>query len=624
MSQKFNTSEYLDYLRNLHQEGPHLGNQYLEDQALQDYIKDFVPEKILKTVETQKKGLIELGQAAAGPLQAAADDCELTPPRLQLADAFGKKNNQLAVGWGWKEQKQFAARFHVVGSAYVEGQGLEPYQRFLQSVRMFLYHPSSGMFGCPLAMTDGCAYVLSNLLKDPNLNQKVRQKVQKTFNHLTSNDPQQFWTSGQWMTEKRGGSDVGATTETIAIQYKENKFKLFGYKFFTSAADSEVTLALARIIDPNQNYSQDQIRKLPISMFLIKTHKKNGELNGIEYQSLKEKLGTRQVPTAELILNGAKATLLSPPGKGVKYIANMLQTTRLYNAATSVGFMRRVIAVCRDYCDRRSVFGKKLNNHPMQIKLLSDMEVTYRGNLIFFLKSSQLFSKVQAGVATQDEQNLQRIGSPLLKLFTAKELQFISSEGMEILGGIGYLENSKLPVLFRDGQVLPIWEGTTHVMAHDFHRAITQKNNPISSYSKYITQILVDNHGSRSKMEENSRAKEAIKITTLAYNQLIADINEIINNKTIYQKKYEYFMRDICFGASRIFSAVLLLEHYIKSGKQQDLEIFIRWVNIKPLYCPEKNMDLEQNCNLALDRQADGKLGGTGNFDPLGNPRPKF
>lgn len=153
---------------------------------------------------------------------------------------------------------------------------------------MYLYHPSSGLFGCPLAMTDGCAYVLKSIMdSEKNINPYVRKKIENIYSHLVSNDPKQFWTSGQWMTEKRGGTDVGNTTETVAIQYKENKYKLYGFKFFCSAADCDVSLALARIIDPSRQYTQEEIRKLPISLFILKLRRKDGSHNGLEYQALK-------------------------------------------------------------------------------------------------------------------------------------------------------------------------------------------------------------------------------------------------------------------------------------------------------------------------------------------------
>ena len=75
---------------------------------------------------------------------------------------------------------------------------------------------------------------------------------------------------------------------------------------------------------------------------------------------MKDKLGTRQLPTAELLLKGTEALLISEPGKGVKLISNMLTVTRIYNSATAVGLMRRGLALARDYASRRTIGKNKL------------------------------------------------------------------------------------------------------------------------------------------------------------------------------------------------------------------------------------------------------------------------
>ena len=118
------------------------------------------------------------------------------------------------------------------------------YSRLVQMVKNYYFYPSSGLYSCPLAMTDGAA----KALEVAGLKDSVA-----AFTNLTSTDPESFWTSGQWMTEKRGGSDVAGGTETIAVleEGTEDKYRLYGYKFFSSATDADVALTLARIQDPS-------------------------------------------------------------------------------------------------------------------------------------------------------------------------------------------------------------------------------------------------------------------------------------------------------------------------------------------------------------------------------------
>ena len=134
-----------------------------------------------------------------------------------------------------------------------------------------LYSPASGLYSCPLAMTDGAAKTLQS-------SDQTLPEVSEAFERLTSRDPQRFWTSGQWMTEKRGGSDVHGGTETIAspIEGEAGCYTLNGYKWFSSATDCDMSLLLARkSLDDN------------LSMFLLRTRDQDTkELNGIHIVKL--------------------------------------------------------------------------------------------------------------------------------------------------------------------------------------------------------------------------------------------------------------------------------------------------------------------------------------------------
>lgn len=127
-------------------------------------------------------------------------------------------------------------------------------QRFGQLVVLLMYQPA-GLYGCPLAMTDGAAYTIKHILD----NDKVEnpERLQAAYKRLVSRNPEEAWTSGQWMTEKRGGSDV-SNTETIAFKQGDSDvYRLYGYKWFTSATDSQMTLALAKIVPPEvKSYTQ--------------------------------------------------------------------------------------------------------------------------------------------------------------------------------------------------------------------------------------------------------------------------------------------------------------------------------------------------------------------------------
>ena len=102
---------------------------------------------------------------------------------------------------------------------------------------------------------------------------------------------------------------------------------------------------------------------------------------------MKDKLGTRQLPTAELILRGSVGTRISEVGHGVKAISSVLNITRVHNALSSIAYIRRMTALANDYKDRRIAFGKKLSDHHLHLNLIARFEKTYRGNLLFLLET---------------------------------------------------------------------------------------------------------------------------------------------------------------------------------------------------------------------------------------------
>ena len=150
------------------------------------------------------------------------------------------------------------------------------------------------------------------------------------------------------MTESTGGSDVG-TAETIARQDERGEWRLYGRKWFTSATTSQMALVLAR---PEREAPLAGGKGL--ALFYVETRDEQGRLRNITVNRLKDKLGTRKVPTAELTLDGAPASLVLGANEGVRNMVPMLHLTRTWNSVIAAAFMRRGLALARDYARKRS------------------------------------------------------------------------------------------------------------------------------------------------------------------------------------------------------------------------------------------------------------------------------
>ena len=433
------------------QQPPELGNQYGDDRVLRSYLVRALPPAMLRDIET---GLMEMGGLAGRELYRAQLADRLNEPVLTQWDAWGNRIDRIEVSPLWHEAERIAATRGLVAIAYEPRHGA--HARLHQFALVYLFTPSTDIYSCPLAMTDGAARAL--------LQSENQALIQRAVPHLTSRDPKYFWTSGQWMTESTGGSDVGLS-ETAARRDEKGEWRLYGHKWFTSATTSQMALTLAR---PDGNPKDGR----GLALFYVEARDKQGRLNGIQVNRLKDKLGTRKVPTAELTLDGAKAELVMGESDGVRNIAPMLNITRTWNAVSSVAMMRRGLALARDYARKRSAFGAPLAQKPLHIDMLAGLQAEMEGAFHLVFSVAALIGKEEAGELQPGQKELLRALIPIAKLTAARQSVAVLSEVVESFGGAGYVEDTGIPQLLRDAQVFPIWEGTTNVLALDTLRAI--------------------------------------------------------------------------------------------------------------------------------------------------------
>jgi len=450
-----------------YQDAPRLTNQYDADPLLGGYLCWRLPPAMHREVEP---ALQRLGALAAGEWLALDAAAERTPPRHVPYDPWGRRIDAIETSDAWRALDRIAAEEGLVAIGYERAHG--ELSRIDQFARLYLYAPSSSTYSCPLAMTDGASRLLELYPDD------VTTPV---FRHLISRDPEQFWTSGQWMTERTGGSDV-STTSTIATPEGAG-YRLFGTKWFTSATTSQIAITLALVEDGRAGARS-------LSVFLVRLRDEEGRLRGIRVNRLKEKLGTRALPTAELTLEGTPAHLIGGIGNGVRKISALFNVTRVYNAVAAVAGMRRAVALASDYATRRVAFGKTLLKHPLHAATLAAMELEWRAGFHLAFHVVELLGKAECGNAAPDELARLRLLIPVAKLYTAKQAVAVASEALESFGGAGYIEDTGLPRLLRDAQVLSIWEGTTNVLSLDVLRAL-EKTDALEAFLRDARRRLV-------------------------------------------------------------------------------------------------------------------------------------
>jgi alkylation response protein AidB-like acyl-CoA dehydrogenase len=334
------------------------------------------------------------------------------------------------------------------------------------------------------------------------------------------------------------------TTDSSLITHYSalESWRLYGNKWFASAITSQIALTLAR---PEGNPPGGR----GLALFYLELRDESGRLRNIQINRLKDKLGTRKVPTAELTLDGTPAQLVKGTTDGVRNIASLLNITRLWNGISAVALMRRGLALAADYARKRTAFGAPLSEKPLHMDTLAGLQAEAEAafHLAFYVaeltgraetaSTDALLIRTGSGsdrvgpdvhsptsnvqsptwderhirtgsgpgspdgqpgwgggsdrvegplVRTgsssdrvdapakidEDETLLLRVLTPVMKLTTGKQAVLVLSEVVEAFGGAGYVEDTGLPQLLRDSQVLPIWEGTTNVLSLDTLRAL--------------------------------------------------------------------------------------------------------------------------------------------------------
>ncbi|ORX93267.1 hypothetical protein BCR34DRAFT_580625 [Clohesyomyces aquaticus] len=545
-------------------------------------------------------------------------DAETNHPVLRPLTTFGEenRNDPLWVTTGWKELKNIGYQQGVVAVAYQKGN--TTWNRRVHEFALgHLWSCTATMTGCPMAMTDGAITLISRHLVDSDGDQPGRRRVlQEAYRRLTSRDPEVAWTSGQWMTERTGGSDV-SETETYARKLNSEElehafsaglqqdgigmplgpWRIDGFKWFSSATDSEMSVLLARTEKGGLSAFYVPMRRMALgrvpSINGLDESGPRTELNGIRIQRLKNKLGTKSLPTAELELKGTRGWLIGEEGKGVKEISAILNITRLHTAAGSVANWARGLAVCRAYTKVRKVQGVLLQDNPQHLRWMADETVKYwaGAHFVFFGVALQGAMEQEWGKmvkGTKAEKLIPKdksIASTLLRLLTPimKAQVSVASvaglrECMECLGGVGYCENNEdgglmnTAKIFRDNLVNPIWEGTVSVMADDVVRVLADKRLGGGDILKnvfepWVLMVLSSCEGERFH-EEISVVKEHL-------DSLLQLVHGAIKDDLLF------FGRDILKLVEAVVCGCLLLHSATLDHDAVTVAVAVQWIRSK-------------------------------------------
>ncbi len=462
---------------------PRTKNRLTSDPALLTLLDIYLSKEAYKWAFPV---LNAMGEESAGRLDELAYLADRNPPQWYPCDRFGNRIDHLEFHPAYRKMQKIAYGQGIISHYYnpkirqLLGDSLEVV-KFAQG---YLFSQAEQGLYCPICMTDGTAYLIEKYGNN--------QQKKELLPHLTASEVDQLWEGSMFLTEREGGSDVGANT-TEASPINETTYALAGEKWFCSNAGAEVSMVLAR-----PKGAPGGTRGL--GLFAMKRHTGDGSLNKLRIVRLKDKLGTRSMPTAEIVLEGAEAQVVGDISRGFLEMTDMLNLSRLYNATASLGVCRRVLTESLRWCAVRHTFGRKLTSYPMLRSQLVDMTVELEASLHLLLETAYRRGKVLQKTADEQDERFLRLMTPILKYTTGRQAVDAASQAIEIHGGNGYIEDWPLARMFRDAQVLPIWEGTTNILILDAYRAMRKQqchhslfewlnNNAPSELKQYIKQL---------------------------------------------------------------------------------------------------------------------------------------
>jgi putative acyl-CoA dehydrogenase len=381
--------------------------------------------------------------AVAGSAEAQEHGrrAERNAPRLQSHDRYGRRIDHVDLdpSWHWLLRGAVERELHAL-----PWRDPRPGAHVARAALFSLWSQANAGVMCPVSMTYSA---IPALRRDAELAGEWEPR-------LTLPDYERGALCGMAMTEKQGGSDVRANT-TRAEPAGEGLYELTGHKWFCSAPMCDVFLVLAQA-------------PAGLTCFVVEPGP------GFEIQRLKDKLGTRSLPSSEVEFRGVAARRLGEEGRGVPTIIEMVTHTRLDCVIGSAAGMRRGVAEAVNHARGRSAFGAPLVEQPLMVNVLADLAVESEAATATALRLARAYD--------DEDNSLRRFATAVLKYWVCKRATPHAVEALECLGGNGYVEESPMPQLLRDAPLNGIWEGSGNVMSLDVLRAMGREPEGLPAF----------------------------------------------------------------------------------------------------------------------------------------------
>jgi putative acyl-CoA dehydrogenase len=382
-------------------------------------------------------------------------------PELTPYDRYGNRIDEVRFHPSWHWLMTRGVGYGLQAAPWTSD---APHAHVRRAAGFFAWSQTEPGHGCPISMTyaaipalradDRIAKEWTPHLAAPSYDFGVRPVAEKTGA-----------LAGMGMTEKQGGSDVRANVTVATPTAVEGEYTLSGHKWFTSAPMNDLFLVLAQA--PGG-----------LTCFVVPRALPDGTRNQLDVVRLKDKLGNRSNASSELEFRTTWAQRLGDEGRGVRTIIEMVAATRLDCVLGSASLMRRALAEASWHVAHRSAFGGVLGDKPLMQNVVADLAIESEAATALGMRLAAAVDNLH----DPHEAALRRIALPLAKYWVCKRTPMMVAEALECLGGNGYVEESGLPLLFRESPLNSIWEGSGNVNALDVLRALSREPEVLQAW----------------------------------------------------------------------------------------------------------------------------------------------
>lgn len=479
--------------------------------------------------------LDDLGSRVGGVLDDLAHAADQNPPSLSHRTRSGEERQTVHKHPAYQALEK--AAFSELGLATMSHtpgvlgwpEAMDPQVKYALT---YLFVQAEFGLLCPVNMTDSLTRTLTTF--------GSAELVAQFFPHLTTTDFDELYQGAMFITEQGAGSDVGQLL-TTATDAGDGTWRLSGSKWFCSNPDADLAMVLARPAG-----AQAGIRGL--GLFLLPRLLEDGAPNSYRIVRLKDKLGSRSMASGEIELDGATAYLVGDINRGFAQMADMINSSRLSNGVRAAGMMRRAFAEARYVALNRGAFGEQIINLPLMRRQLVKMLVPTEQARSMYMHIAHLFPRADAG--DESARQLIRILTPLIKFRATRDNRKVTGDGMEVRGGVGYIEEFGDARMVRDAHLGSIWEGTSNIVALDVARA-AKRTAALDVLLGYLSALVA----------------EAGPAQTQSWQELIDQAGAQMRLAT--KAENEWQTREGATALYNVASAVFMLWEAAKMGEDQ-------------------------------------------------------